>query len=66
MPRFDFKCPSCGAIRKDVWVNTFLEAQDVKHINISPCALCNVPLEKLPAAPNFVVNGFNAKNGYSK
>ena len=64
MPRFDFKCPACSALRKDVWLSTYRAGQD--HVDISPCDQCGTPLEKVPAAPSFTVKGFNAKNGYSK
>jgi predicted nucleic acid-binding Zn ribbon protein len=63
MPRFDFQClhPSCKMVRVNVYVATADAAKP--HIT---CATCGALMEKLPSAPNFVVNGYNAKNGYSK
>jgi predicted nucleic acid-binding Zn ribbon protein len=65
MPRYDFKCTSCGKIRQDVWVSNFRDALNTR-IMVSPCDECGAWMEKLPCAPNFTINGYNAKNGYSK
>jgi putative FmdB family regulatory protein len=64
MPRYDFKCTSCGKMRQDVWVSNFRDALNTP-IDISSCE-CGGQLQKQPSAPNFTINGYNAKNGYSK
>ena len=66
MPRFDFKCAN-GHVREDVWVSMFRAAQkDFPEDFVDPCETCGLPMRKQPAAPNFRVGGFNAKNGYSR
>lgn len=66
MPRFDFKCPDCGLVRYDVWISGYRDSQGLRTADIAPCEFCGGILEKQPAAPNFSVSGFNAKNGYSR
>jgi predicted nucleic acid-binding Zn ribbon protein len=61
MPRFDFKCPTCRSIVRDVWISTPPSPGQLHRT----CSHCGTELEKLPSAPNFVVKGYNAKNGYS-
>ncbi len=64
MPYFDFECPACKRVFRDVMVpptgkTVSCDGEDgVKH----PWQLC----ARMPAAPNFKVEGYNAKNGYSK
>lgn len=61
MPRFDFLCPVCQEVRMDVYIST----ADVTAPRVV-CPHCGAPMVRKPAAPAFVVNGYNAKNGYSK
>lgn len=61
MPRFDFSC-SCGGKRVDVVVSNWTSATG-RQMPIH-CPLCQKPMVKQPAAPNFKVTGFNAKNRY--
>lgn len=52
----DFRCPECGRIYRDVLESEY------------ECVDCwpPRPCERMPAAPAFKVNGFNAANRYSK
>lgn len=61
MPKFDFKCSSCGTVRSDVWVSNWTAATG-RQMPIN-CE-CGAEMEKQPAAPNFVINGFSTKNHY--
>lgn len=66
MPRYDYTCSAgCDNIRRDVWVSNFRAAQG-QDVEIGPCERCGAKMTRMPSAPNFKVNGFNAKNGYSK
>lgn len=60
MPCFDFKCDQCGTVIEVIVSN--IPVPDPLPL----CPDCGEPLRKLPSAPNFVVHGFNAKNGYAK
>lgn len=60
MPLYDYQCIVCGQVRKDVLVSNWHVATQ----RLQQCA-CGGEMRRLPAAPNHVVNGFNAKNGYS-
>lgn len=62
MPHFDFKCPACGLVIEDVWISVTPTPTQLDR----PCTRCKTPMEKLPPAANFKINGYNAKNGYSK
>lgn len=65
MPRYDFKCLNCGAIRKDVWVSNYRDASNTFNASeLTPCACGSRLWEKLPCAPNFTIGGFSEKNGY--
>lgn len=64
MPKYDYRCPSCGATRIDVWVSNYRDATNSREPVICECG--HVGMEKLPCAPNFQVKGYNAGNGYSK
>lgn len=61
MPRFDFTC-ECGGVRKDVVVSNWTSATG-RQMPIH-CPDCQKEMTKQPAAPNFSVKGFNAKNHY--
>jgi predicted nucleic acid-binding Zn ribbon protein len=63
MPRYDFKCDN-GHVREDVWVSMFRDAGEAP-VPVPPCEECGAAMHKQPAAPNFTIGGFNAKNGYS-
>ena len=63
MPMYDFKCRACGFEAKDV-----LLTKRSQHPPYSPkCPQCHKigSLDRQPAAANFSVRGFSAKNGYS-
>lgn len=64
MPKADFRCTVCDGERKDVTVSNWRSATGAQmpiH-----CPNCEAAMEKMPAAPNFVVKGFNAKNRYGR
>lgn len=55
----------CHQVRVDVWVSSFRDATgtfDAK--GLTPCECGSDAWEKLPAAPNFSVKGYSAKNNY--
>ena len=61
MPTYDYYCPGCGQT---------LERQvdyDLRDEKTSYCSKAGetVLLKRLPAAPNFTVKGYAARNGYS-
>ena len=57
MPRWDFVCENCAS--KFEWVCPFDKRMDVK------CPHCgSYAIVKPPTGTSFVVNGFNAANGY--
>lgn len=66
MPLYDWKCPTCGRVFEKVVVWDY-EANHATPDDPEAvmCMICHVLCERLPAAPAFVVRGFNAKNGYS-
>ena len=53
MPRFDFYCHHCSKKWTDVWVSSIRDAQSAPRA----CSVCGADMEKLPAAPNFVLKG---------
>ena len=68
MPRYDYECPVCGcrSIRNVSW--EFADDQvcgAMPPADATYWALCRGTLIRQPAAPNFSVKGFNARNGYS-
>lgn len=61
MPLYDFKCPHCAQVRQDVIVPSW---NDAVRTHMERCT-CGAEMLKQLAAPAFVVNGYNAKNGYT-
>ncbi len=61
MPKFDFKCPQCETLRPDVWVTNWTSATG-RQMPIN--CQCGAEMEKQPAAPNFTVKGYSARNNY--
>lgn len=60
MPLYTYQCHAC---KKEHTQVRFIEARD----QASQCPSCGSwHTWKKPDAPNFVVTGFNAKNGYAK
>ena len=53
MPLFDFKCHTCDARWTDVQISNWHSATNTPYL----CPGCHATLEKLPAAPNFVLKG---------
>lgn len=62
MPIYDFKCDNCGAVITQ-WFSNWRAATAATQRE-QQCE-CGGRLVKQISAPNFQVNGFNAKNGYS-
>jgi putative FmdB family regulatory protein len=61
MPIWTFRCRDCGATT-DLRFPTY--DASVKNASCPHCYSQDV--ERIPSAPGFVINGYNAKNGYSK
>lgn len=65
MPVYEFQCNKCGYIFEEIHISS-------DPIKISSyCPVCekngNKSIgKKIISKSNFIVNGFNAKNGYSK
>ncbi len=61
----DFQCRLCGHRQEEWFLNRFA----AEHATTIKCdnPACRVAgsMDRLPAAPGFKVEGFNAKNGYS-
>lgn len=61
MPKHDYRCEGCGREKTDVWESNWSSSTGRKMpINCD----CGLEMEKVPAAPNFNVKGFNARNSY--
>ncbi len=66
MPRWDFQCTHCHRVTERVFT-TYEMMQRASEHKLLSCDECGCSLERLPSAgTSFVVNGHNAKNGYSK
>lgn len=64
MPRHDYKCPECGRVAefdKPEYAYCYCICIGVPGVDLAMCQ----KMERLPAAPNFTVKGYSAKNGYS-
>lgn len=61
-PLFDFKCETCGTVRKDV-----LQVHHSGHQEIMEewPRCCGELMDKQWPRTSFKVKGFNAQNGYS-
>ena len=58
MPLFDYKCPCCGNILRDLLVKN--------RAVVVECKLCGAEMTPQPSAPSsFKVEGFSARNGYA-
>lgn len=55
MPIADYKCEKCGQVALDMCITPVPYR----------CYNCGAVMVRLPSAPNFKVNGYSAKNGYS-
>lgn len=65
MPIFEFQCSKCGYIFEEILLKS-----DPHKIS-SHCPVCKEQgkvsiAKKILSRTSFVVNGYNAKNGYSK
>lgn len=58
MPLYEFQCKKCNYI--------FEEFFKPRTVLAMECPKCKGLAEKVISKSNFVVNGHNAKNGYSK
>lgn len=59
MPRYDYLC-ECGRVHLDVTLTNWADVSG----HHETCSHCGQEMKKMPAAPNFNVTGFNAKNHY--
>lgn len=68
MPTYEYICPLCGRRGPRAVSVAQRDQQLCMGVPASETYLgvCRGTLERLPAAPNFTIKGFNAKNGYSK
>ena len=65
MPKWDFRCGTCGNVEEHTFESHYAMLSAVHDEGEPRCGLCYEEMYRLPAAPNFSVQGFNAKNGYS-
>ena len=64
MPSWDYVCDHCGYNQVEHFSSA--EWRDMQESELK-CECCGERrLMRKPAAPNFQVNGYSAKNGYSK
>ena len=61
MPLYEFECKICGHIFEELQ-----EKVSDDQIQYSLCPKCDGMSRKVMSPYSFVVNGFNAKNNYSK
>jgi hypothetical protein len=60
MPRWDCECQDCGSVRE-------MTARNLDELKrTATCDVCGYAMDPLPSKAAVIVNGFNAKNGYSK
>jgi predicted nucleic acid-binding Zn ribbon protein len=59
MPTYTFKCP----LNHLNHVIIPLAERDKVFVE---CEKCGGPMKRVPAAPAFTIEGYSAKNGYSK
>jgi len=65
MPRWTFKCLTCGNEETHSFETWYHMASSVHDEGEPRCLLCNEQMHRLPSAPNFTVGGkFTAKNNY--
>jgi len=60
VPLRDYCCKNCQFVIEDKLVFAEDEAETIT------CPNCGSTAHKLPSFANFVIKGYNAKNGYSK
>jgi predicted nucleic acid-binding Zn ribbon protein len=61
VPLYEFKCPKCGKVETFVY-----RSYENMMGSLHPCSEDMTEMERLPAAPAFVVHGFSARNGYAE
>ncbi|MFZ9885149.1 MAG: FmdB family zinc ribbon protein [Ilumatobacteraceae bacterium] len=59
MPLWDFRCDRCVQVY-ELWFSSYAASQH------AVCPTCQSSVVRLPSIGGFVVNGYNAKNQYSK
>ncbi|MFZ9891782.1 MAG: zinc ribbon domain-containing protein [Ilumatobacteraceae bacterium] len=59
MPLWDFFCATCNRT-SELFFPSYAASEN------AVCPHCHAPVVRQPAAGSFVVNGYNAKNHYSK
>lgn len=68
MPIYVYKCPTCGWTKEAIQLAADAPTPMCEscHWMTSTGRKIPTPMERVPTAAAFSVNGFNAKNGYSK
>jgi hypothetical protein len=62
--RWDFQCPTCKVVQTFEFKN--FEEMEKTTVTCDPDGSCDgMRMVRLPSAPNFVVRGYNAANGYT-
>ena len=64
MPRYSYECPECG---KAATLQVKIARRD--KVACHECSVfreMDILMRRQPDAPNFVVHGLNAKNGYCR
>lgn len=59
MPLWDFHCPTCKTTIER-WFRSYTDSQN------AVCETCQTTLVRCPSVGTFVVNGYNARNNYSR
>ena len=58
MPLYEFHCEKCDYV--------FEQLLDTRKVLAMECPKCKELAEKIISSSNFVVNGYNTQNNYSK
>jgi hypothetical protein len=61
--RWDFQCPACKLIQTKAFTN--FEEMETIPVKCYCDSFEGRDMVRLPSAPNFVVRGYNANNGYT-
>jgi DNA-directed RNA polymerase subunit RPC12/RpoP len=64
MPSWEFECLKCG----HSFLGSYMSWEEMMKAQVTRCprAMCEGRVERKPSAPNFIVHGLSAKNGYSR
>lgn len=62
MPTYQFHCTNDRCAKSNDFESRVVP---IAERDAQSCDICGDRMERLPAAPNFKVEGFNARNGYA-